>query len=553
MTIISGALGSSPIGYEDNPYLSGDLSSYAWSAFEPTPHVAGAEFLAGAYSAFRSTKNGLGSIAGSVGHSFRLDYYDRIHVTPALFDVGNLTSSQTRELYVWNAYHDAPHLLSEIAEYNTDGINLAQPEFPPTYLAPLEERTYTVNITTNGPPDIDARYEFVFDDGVYSVGIRGSRVVAWAFVPQRRHTERLEWQTDVIASFNGEQRLALRNAPRQSFEMTFLLDQYQFARARAVATNWAHRVYGVPVWSELSYVGPLEAGAMFIAADTRWADYRPNDLVVLIDGDKYLTVETTTVSPTGVGLKLPLPTSFDSAYMAPVRFARAPSGIQFERDASDITTAKATFVVTRNVSLAADIGLPKYRGKDVLNNPLVIVGSMNERVSRAVDEFDNGSGPIVVDIRNNWVQSRRVLTFDLMDRAERWAARQWLHAVKGKQKSFWLPTWNSDLILAQDAPSGQSLLVVRPIGYPEHYTVRDVMVRKTDGTVLYLRILSGGASPDGSERLVLESPLTQELRAADVEIISFLDHVRFDTDQITITHLDANRATINAPVVEVPE
>lgn len=553
MAGIQGQLGLSPTSHEVNPHISGDLDSYSFAAYQHTPWVAVAETKAGGYSAFRSLPGGHWPIAGQESRAFFWDFYNRIHLQPSALTLGNLTSSQLRDVTVWNAY-TSPKLLSSVDASGTDGITLTQPVAPPTYFAPLEERTYQLNISTNGAPVIDAAYTFVFEGEAPVLSITGRRVVIWPFIPQTRHTEVLEWKTDLLPSFNKEQRLALRAAPRQAFTFEFQLDPYQFSRAKAIATQWAHRVYGIPVWSELTRVGALATGMTYIPVDTSYADYRDDDLVVLWESDeKFVAVETTTIEAGQINLKLPLEASFTDAYVAPVRFARTPSGMAFDRKAHDITEAKVTFTVTQNTDLGAEVGYPQYRGKDVLTDLPVIVGSMTERISRAIDEFDNGSGPVGVDIRNNWVQGRKAITFDTLTRQERWAARQWLHARRGKQVGFWLPSWAPDLVLVENSPSGSGALVVRPIGYPLYYGAKDIMIRKTTGEDLFMRVLGGSTDTNGNEQLSLEVPLAAELLMAEVEFICFISHARLDTDRITLTHSNAGRATINVPIMETPE
>ena len=485
--------------------------------------------------------------------TFLDDYYFRVHVQPGVIALGNLLSSQIRTVEVWSA-HLSPKLLSSIGQVGTDGITFTQPVVPPTYFAALESRTYTINISTNGPPIVDAVYSFHFPSETPTLSVTGRRVVVWPFMPQTKHKEMLEWQTDIIPSFNNEQRLALRPAPRQSFSHEFQLDTYQFSRAKAIATQWAHRVYGIPVWSELTRLGPLSAGATEVLVDTTVADYRQDDIIIIWESDtNNVAVEIGAVLADRVQLKLPLEKSYQNAYVAPLRFARTFDGMQFRRSNHDFTIASATFQVTQNKDLGAAVGYPQYRGKDVLIDPTILVSDLNERISRATDEFDNGSGPIVVDIKNNWVNSAKAITFDVLTRAERWAARQWIHSRRGRQKGFWLPTWNPDLILLEDVGPTGAALTVRPIGYPLYYGVKDIMVQLKNGTRIFSRVLSGAVDPNENEVLALEAAVGTGFTVAEVDFICFMSHVRFNSDRVEIRHDYAGRAVTTIPVVETPE
>uniref|UniRef100_A0AAU8GRU9 Tail assembly protein n=1 Tax=Pseudomonas phage PAKlein3 TaxID=3230132 RepID=A0AAU8GRU9_9VIRU len=536
------------------PEYSGQLN-----AFTPVDNSPPVQQFERSSDAFVSVSSNLPiSELGDTAESWRMpsfldDYYYRVHVLPGIIELGNLLSAQERRVEVWSAYFE-PQLLSSLGSEGTDGITLGQPAVPPTYFAALESRTYSLNISTNGAPVINAKYTFNFPDDQPTLRVTGRRVVVWPFMPQIKHREALEWLTDVIPSFNNEQRLALRAAPRQAFTHEFQLDTYQFSRAKAIATQWAHRVYGIPVWAELTRVGPLAQGITEIQVDTTVADYRSDDIIIIWQDDvKNSAVEIGAVLPDRVQLKLPLDRSFLDAYVAPLRFARTPSGVQFRRSNRDITIASTEFLVTANKDLGGSIGLPQYRGKDVLTDRTVLVGDLNERISRSIDQMDNGSGPVSVDIKNSWVDSAKSITFDLLDRQERWRARRWLHSLRGKQKAFWLPTWNPDLILLEDVGSAGTTLTVSPVGYPLYYGVKDIMIQLKNGTQIFSRVLGGATDPNGNEILSLDGPVGVDFTVQEVEFICFLSHVRLNSDRIDIRHDYAGRAVTSIPVVETPE
>jgi hypothetical protein len=485
--------------------------------------------------------------------SFLDDYYYRVHVKPGIIELGNLLSTQVRNVEVWSAYFE-PQLLSNIDQVGTDGIILTQPQNPPTYFVALESRAYVLNISTNGSPIINALYTFNFPDDRPTLAVTGRRMVVWPFIPQTEHCETLEWKTDVLPSFNNEQRLALRTAPRQAFSYEFQLDTYQFSKAKAIATQWAHRVYGIPVWAEATRVGPLPAGTTELMLDTANADYRANDIVLVWESDgHFVAAENLQVLSDRIVLKLPLEDSYQNAYVVPLRFARTPQGVSFRRNAHDITVANATFLVVQNKDLGAAVGYPQYRGKDVLTDRTILVSDLNERISRSVDEFDNGSGPIAVDIKNSWVSSTKAITFDTLTRAQRWMARRWIHSRRGRQKAFWLPSWNPDLILLEDVGPTGAALTVRPIGYPLYYGVKDIMIQLKNGSRIFARVLSGSVDSNGNEVLSLAAQVGTGFAVADVELICFMSHVRLDTDRVEIRHTYAGRATAVVPVTETPE
>lgn len=485
--------------------------------------------------------------------SFADDYYDRIHVNPSLIDLGNLLSAQSREVEVWNAYQTSK-LLSSVSSSGSTGITLTEPEAAPTTFQGLESRVYGVSISTNGSPVINTTYTFAFPGESPTLRLTGRRVVVWPFIPQTLHSEKMEWLTDVIPSYTAEQRAALRSAPRQYFNYRFQLSQSQLSRMKAITNQWSHRVYGIPVWSEMTYLGPLTSGATAILFDTSYADYRADDVILIWESDtNFIALESVEVLSDRVTLKLPLTRDFQNAYVMPLRFSRTPKGVSYNRGPNEYSVVNGEFQVTSNKDLGASLGWDTYRGAEVVPSPTIMVSNITDRIFRGQDVFDNGSGPIEVEVQSDWVGFSQQISFDTLTRQERWEARQWIHSRRGKQKSFWLPSWNVDLISLVDISSASTALTVSPIGYPLYYEVKDIRIELLNGTVLYNRITGGTTDGDGNEILVLENPPGVELLANEINYICFMSHVRFNSDSITLSHKHTGRASCSIPVIEIPE
>ena len=486
--------------------------------------------------------------------SFYDDYYNRIHVNPSKLDMGNMLSSQIQNVEVWSAY-SVNKLLSSIDQQNTDGILITEPAAAPTIFKPMESRIYTFNISTNGPPLLDADYTFNFPSEPSLLQVIGRRVVIWPFIPETGAEEVMQWKTDILGSFNNEQRIALREAPRQSLSYEFLLDNSQFSRAKAIATQWAHRVYGIAVWSEISKVeSTLPIGTTFVPFDTSNSDYRDNDLILMWSSDSVVeALEITTVLGNGVNLKLPLSSTWSNFYVAPLRFARALSGIEFSRTSNKYIGASARFEITTNKDLGNEGTFPTYRGKVVLMDRSAIVGGITERIARSVDTFDNGSGPIEIDIQTNWVRHLQGIAFVKNTKASIWNLRRWIHARRGRQKSFWLPSWNLDIEIVQSVSTSTTTLTILPINYSLFYSVKDILILLKNGTVIFLRAMSATVDTSDNELLALSTPVGYTFDPTDIELSCFMSHCRLDTDQITFKHINHNLIESSIVVMETPE
>lgn len=493
------------------------------------------------------------SLTASVVGAWYNDYYNRVHIIPNTIDAGNILTTKQYPVEVWSAY-SSPKLLSDITEIDTDGTSLIGTTYP-IYFAATESKIYTAEITQNGPIDLNARYTFVFEDESVSLGITGKRAVLWPFVPDVGFIEKMKWKTDVITAVNAEQRIANRLAPRQSFDQSFLLDQQQFSRAKAIASQWGDKVYGVPVWSEMTYlVNGLTIGQTVISFDTSFADYRQGGYALIWESDKkFSIVEITELLSNQITIRTPLESNFGRCYVLPTRFGRAFDGVSFSRSGNTNIFAKAMFDITDNIDLANEGSFVTYRSKPVLTDRSIVIGDIAEKMYRVTEYFDNGQGPIEVEASKNWSTFQQTISFAKKSPEDIWKLRQWLHARRGRQKSFWLPSWNKDLVILDNVAADSTSLVVSAIGYPLYYTTKDIMIVLKNGNRIFARIIAGQDASEGEELLVLSAVIGTAFNASDVNFVSFLSHVRLDTDEVSFTHDYKGLVKTSINVTETPE
>lgn len=493
------------------------------------------------------------TIAGFSTVGFTEDWYNRVHILPPTVALGNMLTSEEREVAVWNA-HFSDKVLSAVTVNNNDALAFSAGATQETF-TPLEYKVYTLSVSMTGQPVIDTTYTLSFPSESPTLRVLGFRTIIWGFMPQESFTEDLEWKTDVIQSFTSEQRLALRAAPRQTIRYKHLLDRSEFAMAKAMATGWAYRVYAVPVWREFTRVGAVQATDLEINVDTSNADWRVGEgVIVWGSNSEFVSAEITAVHATKLTIKQELAIDLPYAYVAPLRFARTYDGVSFSRGPNEVIDAAVSFVtVARDVNLEAN-PFPLFLGKPVVTDRSIVVGSFDERVAYELDVFDNGSGLVEVDVQRQRPVVRHTLSSETISRQGLWRLRQWLHYLKGRQKTFWLPTWNPDLVLADPATTGSTGIVVYSAGYTRYYvSPKSIMVQLKSGTKLYNEITSAVDYGNGTEGLSLLNALTATFAPEDVDFICFMHCVRLDTDKITFTHSAYERSSFSASVVEVPK
>ena len=506
--------------------------------------VADADYSIPAIDVISETKNGY------VVPGFGADWYNRIHVTPINLDFGNLLSMQTSDITVWNAYFEHK-TFTQVLESGDSGMQLIQPEATPVIYSPLEALVYKLKVGTNGPPAVSGSYIFDFSFVQITLTATGARVVIFPFMPQHGVEEALEWKTDVIRAKAKEQRIALRDAPRQSIGYRYFMNDRQVSLSRATHYGWAQRQFGVPVWFELDYIGPIAEGATMIDVDTTLADYRVGaPALIWQDDETFEALTVINVTPGTIyfdeGTKIP----FTTAYVCPVRYGRAANGISYKRGPNKLVEAEVNFNILLNTDIGASAGLPTHAGLDVLTDVMYYLGSHDERIERNITYVDNGMAAPFADATYTTTDQYFTVSFAFTNRADLQRVRKWLHQRKGKWKPFWLPSRSADLEIVLDAASSAQALDVKTIGYPLYYTTRTIQIVRKNGVKTYHNVL-GGVTVGQTDTLSLDAAIGTAASIANVDYISFMHKVRLDADRVEIRHEENNYVTIKFPVVEV--
>ncbi|RLP22270.1 hypothetical protein [Mesorhizobium sp. YM1C-6-2] len=375
----------------------------------------------------------------------------------------------------------------------------------------------------------------------------------WPFRPLLPVTETIETLTDILSARTGEQRIALRKAPRQFFSYAVRTTPARFSRAKDYARRRAGTPVGVPVWIEgISLAGDVGAADTTIAIDTTRGDWRVDGGVLIWESpERYARCRISAIADDMLTLLGPVGGDFIRPTILPLRSALPYEGFQVLRDTTyqDIS---AKFQVIDNIWLDEDAGYDQYEDLDVISETPKLVSDIAESIVRAAEYVDNGFGPIVVETVRDYVDFGQTLSFHEWRGAALWRRRCWIHSLNGKQKPFWLPSFNADLSLQATIGAAATTITVASISPDvDSYAGQHVMILLTNGTKFYREIL--GAAPAGfNDVLTISSALGQSVAAADVALFCFMSKVRLSADSVEIRHEFDDASIVSIPVIETP-
>lgn len=371
--------------------------------------------------------------------------------------------------------------------------------------------------------------------------------------PQKGMVHRASYKTDVLSMWDGlENRIAVIGEPRDSYSMDVVLvsdEEVRRSRAEFFLNNdddtWTARL---PLWFEgLAVLNDITGTAVDV--DSTFSDWPAAGLEVLVEqigGDYFID---TIASPGTPGLTTIVLDNGPPAGTWPAGRCRIyplvtvnlNEGLGFEKwplnaGGYRIEATRTTF---RSV-FGTGASLTTFDGLNVLHKRPKVDSTTEEAYLVGVNVLDFGAVHTSTRSRT-WPKVRRGHQYVVQSQADRQFFYKFLQAVRGRQKTFLLPTWVHDLLVAVQ-PTGASLRVKIPPVYQEagfdyvsffaSEAHKRLQLEMTDGSILYREVSATLDNGDGTRSLTLDASVDTSGANPDVAMVSFLETVRLDSDVI---------------------
>jgi hypothetical protein len=475
------------------------------------------------------------------------DWFERMHVVPRSFSLGNVLATQTIGIEVFNAYRKQRKVWIQYVNGAGQGTDLQVLPALPTFVERLYGIQMDLVVSPNGPPVVDAILEFEFEDETLLVPIDFDRIVLIAPDPEKSYSELLAFETDVIEHKDEtEQRIRLRKAPRQLFGFRYVLeDGTSRQRLENSLFDWQHRAFGIVLWHErtrLSQAASLGDVTVNVPS-TAFADYRIGGLyAVYRSEDEYDVLELDASSATSLTATGALSRNYPvGTFVAPVRLAYVDGEPEARRWPNMPSEVRLKFETTDNdVDLADASAFPTLSGKVLLDDPNLIEGTASERFSRPLVILDPIAGEKFQDSKSDRHRKVGSKGFFIKGAQRLWEVRRLLHFLGGRQVAFYVPTFAKDLTPILQLTSGSNALDVANVGYARFVRNRQpkniIWVQFTDGTSL-TRTITASVEVDATrETLTLNTTWPANRPVSEVKRISYVEEVRMDSDLVEIAY-----------------
>lgn len=492
------------------------------------------------------------------------DWFERFHVTPKIFTFGNVLTTQLEDTEVFSAFRNAYHDWLAYINNAGDGVTLVGKPTLPITVGPMQGIQMQLRIDVIGEPKVDTTLDFEFDTETIKVPITLDRIVLYTPPPEMPYDEELEFGTDIITNKDGsEQRISYRKNPRQFFKWRHVFeDGLVRQRLHNILFEWESRSYGIPIWHDMVRLTVnTSAGASTLnVTNTDYTDFRENELIVIYQDDVVFDVlEATAIGSTTITLGNPTINPYlKGTIVAPLRIAEMVGRVTGGRYPTLHGEMNVVFRVKDNdVDLADTSAFSTYNGKILFDDPNGLIGQMNEEFVQDTYIVDNATG--VVYQSSAWPHNKRVSekTFVCMGRQSAWNARGVIHAIRGRQVSFYLPSFSVDLTLDDDITGGQAIMNIVHVNYNQFVAQRSgrniIRINFKDGSTPVIKeVIDSSVVTSTREALTMDSNFSSGILKDDVLRIDFIELVRFLNDRILFKHEKGDILTrIPVPVMAV--
>ncbi len=498
-------------------------------------------FIGGSFVRGSIDNDGRAVVGGEVP-GYVDDFYYRIHLIPWSIDFGYILTAVTEYFTLWNAYF-VPKVCTAINEVNEDEYVLSGLS-PLFILNGLQETIYSVSPVEDGSPTFESTITFDFgvDDDYVIETLTGVRIVLFKWCPKLPMAEYLEWMTNIIKAKDGsEQRISVRRVPRQGFSfMVYFATEKQQIIYETFLHEWQKKKWGLPVWYELvPHSDTINISDTVITVDTTDADFRDDSLIVIWKSlNEFEIIRVETVAAGSLTLSSLVQNTYTGdKFIIPCRIANMHRVTRGKETPDGDSVIEFNFVVEDNVLLTGYSAGATYKTLPVLTDPS-IVGKAQEKTSDGdlvITDFDTGEFIISSDSEFNKVIQSHV--FKNYTKAEAWNHRLFLHYLLGQLNTVWIPTFKSDMVLADDIGAADTSFKIENIGLYLNMGLNTLRTHVAfifdDGSMLLREITNITEIDDDVETVFIDSSLGQTISIGECTI-SFLDRCRLSSDSVRI-------------------
>lgn len=489
-----------------------------------------------------------------ISRSFGDLFFDNVFLTPAVIEAGVVTPSDTFEFELWHSF-TTDKLLTGVNEAGGNGLvldGLASGVIPG-----FTSAGYKVFLSQSGGGII--AYEAGFDFGLGGVHLfRLNATMAtiidegidWSNKPEMN----IQYLTEVIESFDGtEQRIALRDQPRESLTYQYLLDDGSLTAFDVKYGNFGGQ-FLVPIWAQASeLVQEVLVGDRVIHVGDSNRYISSSNTLMITDGEISEFVGVESVAAGAVALAALAKKDFKlGARVVPVRAGCCADESSAAMKLDSLASHAITFDLdeTMFIKSASVDSFEQYKGKHVIPFRPDRSTDITVQYQRLRERFDPTIGARNIYERTPGAVRIFSHSFRFFSETERQCFEDFAELQNGAQGEFWMQSASVAMEIAGDIYDETYKLIIKPVGYSRFDKSKSfppaIAICMYNGNTIKRSIVSA-RSVSGLEELTLDEPLS-DIKIEDVESIKPLYLCRFESDDFRYVFDTTQDSTITKTI-----
>lgn len=396
----------------------------------------------------------------------------------------------------------------------------------------------------------------LWEEGSSLLWAKNDEGFIFSYKPSINYTENIEFLTDVIKTKTSEQRICLRKNARVIFDFDVYFNESDFREIKAITRSIDKKTFVYPDWVSGTSVGDVSGSDTEIYFDTTEGSYVVGNLLAIVSGEGYIrTAKALEIYSDRIVLENNLGEDLLNAKIYPAFLVFIKDGLNIRRNVNSINFGTLSLQSILNFDYSSSLSYPTYRTYPVLLGCNPILGGISDTILQPMDVFDNGSSNPEFEYNIYDLSRTFTLNFTVNGNKERATLKKLIHTMKGRYKTFWIPSYHNDFTLAANIGISATTISVNAFGYGYYYRqgeTADFVIEMNNGTYYYNRITASTKDVD-IEVFTLQSAFGATILMTNVKRIMFLHRVRFDSDNIQLRHLTGNITQCSTVVREVSE
>lgn len=406
-----------------------------------------------------------------------------------------------------------------------------------------------------------------------------------------RITEKWEYLTDIITSYNGkEQRIKIRQYPRHFLSYNYpAMNKYQAQWLRGLGRMRQSDTYYIPMWHTPVYLSEdhiagralyIEKECMMSLDQAEWIEIFVHDDVNQDSVNTVWKVHEYLDGIIGLEKRIDKFLNKKNTWIFPLKrcSVQPMNGLQYVyANGSDVTYDFEDLLLKPDAlhipyKYLTDYEhyrqrnrwhLPeKLNGRDVLtiSPQWVEDNSVTLSVDKAVNRLDNETGKFIYDLKNSMSYDIHTLELSLIYKQSISNMIRFFKRVCGRYKSFYAPTWVNDIEVLEDIRAHDNFVYTSwnkiSSFYLSNKRPKKLVIFTKDWQSYILDIMTYSYATRKGVRVgkvIFTKPTGFNLLVNNILMCSYMNLVRFDSDELQLNYESNNVANTTLVMREVDD